>query len=484
MLTFEACFMINVVGGVINYQQCSLDEYKNFLTKSGDKNTKIILGNPKGSLDLYSNKTLVDKICYIWNKIKCRIKEFFGCGKNYFNQTKINKEILGFLNYGVAQHFFDDEIMCELVSKLKSNLVKNEECDKLITNIISQKLEPQKKELEPHKKDLEQQNQKLETGKKAYVLPIGDSTIDNIYWLLNSDGSNYEEAEHNCVEGQLHALLNEKEEHYKIKSCAFDGFTTKSVLEDDKVGRVLGISSSNELSDKQKVYLKNRKIKLESPSYQINPLEKLKKIIDKRQESEHFVVVSVGGNDFRELLGTPSKIMSEIPAFQQRYLKILSQIKSLKGKVRPILMFQYRVDAGNHQYGVYQALGKIAASIDSVAQSSLSTPHELGVSFIGPLLEKLYQPILQQAQEDGIPVLDLANTFDPMNSDLYISQIEPSAQGGALIAQGINHIIKNHDFESKKSVIYAKNYSAAQYSGLENKCPGDWKVGNSNKASS
>lgn len=442
--------MENIFNTSFNYQNSNSVDYKKFLTHAAQKNTKIILGNSKGNLELHSYNSLLDKIRFIWKKVKGWINEFLKLNSNRFNSVKIEKEVLEFLNYGASQHFLDDPETINSVKNLKIYLKKNGECDKLISNIVS-------------------------AQKKAYVFPLGDSTLDNIYWLLNNDGSNYEQAEKNSVEGQLNTLLNVEKKTYKIKSCAYDGFTTKSVLNDDKIGRVLGIHPSMTLGNKQKAYLKNRKVTLASSSYVVHPLEKLKKLIETRQESEHYVVVSVGGNDFRELLGTPSKIMSEIPAFQQRYLSILTQIKKLKGKVRPILMFQYRVDTGSDNYGVYQTLGNLAAATQSIAMNSISS-YQLGISYMGTLLEKLYQPILKQAQEDGIPILDLPNTLDPTHSHLYISQIEPSAKGGSLIAQGISHIIKKHDFESKKSILYAKTGSNAEYSGSENQGPGNWKV--------
>lgn len=455
----------------INYQESSLETYKNFLNQAASKNSKIILGKRSGTLDLYAYKSLADKISYIWNQVKGWLSECFGCRANRFNSIKIKKEVVEFLNYGVSKRFFEDAESLEQVSKLKSKLSKNKGNTRLIAKIN-----------DICKESNSQKNEKISEGvdqalqPKKYVLTIGDSTIDNIFWLLNKKGSNYEEAEKNCVEGQLNTMLNGQKKSYKVKSYAYDGFTTKSVLGVDKVGRVLGIQPSRPLNLKETAYLKNRGMQPQASSYEVRPLEQLKKFIMKQSDQEHYVVVSVGGNDFRELLSQPSKILAEIPAFQKRYLEILSQIRSLKGRVKPILLFQYRVDSGSDHYGIYQTLGNIAASTNAVANKSLNT-YEQGVLFMGKLLETLYQPILEEAQKQGTPIIDLPNTFDPKQSDLYISQIEPSALGGALIAQGINHVIQNHDFASNKSVIYSKAGSSREYSGSENQGPAAWRVG-------
>ena len=77
----------------------------------------------------------------------------------------------------------------------------------------------------------------------------------------------------------------------------------------------------------------------------VKPLEKLQEQIQKNSKAYHYVVLSVGGNDFRENLLNPIKLIKEIPSIQKRYLKIVKTIKNLNGRdIKPILMFQYRTD--------------------------------------------------------------------------------------------------------------------------------------------
>lgn len=52
--------------------------------------------------------------------------------------------------------------------------------------------------------------------------------MDDLYWLLNGDGSNVEEATAATVEGQLKQKLDRH--LYTIVNHAYDGFTTEDVL--------------------------------------------------------------------------------------------------------------------------------------------------------------------------------------------------------------------------------------------------------------
>lgn len=73
---------------------------------------------------------------------------------------------------------------------------------------------------------------------------------------------------------------------------------------------------------------------------------------------------------------------------------------------------------------------------------------------IGSVMEKFYKPMLKRANITNLPILDLPNSFNPYKA-MYISGIEPSKEGGELIAQGLCNIIKGnqqpgHDYRSSK----------------------------------
>lgn len=345
----------------------------------------------------------------------------------------------------------------------------------------------------------------------AYVHTLGDSTLDNLYWLLNTDGTNHDEAKKTSVEGKLAEKLNKgSSTPYEVVSHAYDGFTTQSVLNGDNVGRMLEWGRPK-LSSKKAVYLKNKDI--DNSNSNIKPLEKLKSFIEGKGESTHYVVISVGGNDFRERLHNPIALLLEIPYVHHRYLKILNEVKKLKN-VKPILMFQYQLDARSDVYLIYtvlkvvgiafmvmQALGflglgysavaLIASRIDAraaliwglISAAAIAVSHllipmkftidvvrnrkEIGLATLGVLMERFYRPILEIAKKGGIPILDLPNTFYPYNSDLYINQIEPSPKGSILIAEGIDHIIKSDPF-NEESRLYFKQEGHNVYTATRN----------------
>lgn len=339
------------------------------------------------------------------------------------------------------------------------------------------------------------------------VHTVGDSTLDNFYWVGKKEDS---------VEGQLEAKLGSE---YEVVSHAYDGFTTKSVLEGDEVGGVLLPFPMNHYAN----YLRNRKINPLSPELSVHPLNALKASVAERPDATHYVVISVGGNDFRERLGTPWRLLTDIPEIHERYLRIVKEVVDLKAKnIRPILMFQYRLDANNDHYSIYKimkVIGVIAMAVHLVAIAILAATgllvaarkispiwaavtsliggsillashwsislsvtkdvlfkfQEPGMTMLGSLMERYYAPILEEAKRQKLPILDLPNTFNPYDS-LYVSGIEPSKKGGELIAEGLSHIIKNHNYESASSLLYAKSDSDTTFLAKENQESGNWHV--------
>lgn len=319
----------------------------------------------------------------------------------------------------------------------------------------------------------------------GFIHTLGDSTLDNIYWTMQTS-ANTPEAYAKSVEGALQARVNNI--GYQVISHAFDGFTTKSVLQGDRIGRVLpeGTEKIAYLAHKNRL------------SLDVKPLEELERHIADNPDVPHYVVLSVGGNDFRENLGNPCSLVRDIPEIQGRYLAILDRIKGLNNRnVHPILMLQYRTDVNNDPYQIYPLMAKIgivATVAHFVALAMLSAPfweiagaisvgasvclfiaggavmyyagkvgwpqctldtQKIALTTLGSLMESFYQPILQYAYDNELPVLDLANTFNP-NKQLYTSGIEPNEQGSELIAEGIEHIVKNHK-PDEYSRIYSRD---------------------------
>lgn len=334
----------------------------------------------------------------------------------------------------------------------------------------------------------------------VHVHTLGDSTLDNLYWMLGGNGDNLEEAKQASVEGQLQEQLGTG---YKVVSHAYDGFTTRDVLGQGVVGNVLfghdanGTITSGKLgSYVQHKYLQDcSSLTFTSRLYSISPLARLKQDVEQHPSVKHFVVLSVGGNDFREQLLNPIGLLMSVTRVQRQYLQILDKLQAMKTETKaditPILMFQYPLDVNNDVYRIYTILGIVAKSIaalqivtvaGSAAAALLSlagkvskkwaavgfvgafmtcllttraVPFKVTVdtlkgknaalSCLGAFLEKFYKPIFERAKKDKTIILDLPNIFDPHDSSLYLSQIEPSQRGGALIGEGLAELIKNSE---------------------------------------
>jgi hypothetical protein len=357
----------------------------------------------------------------------------------------------------------------------------------------------------------------------AKVHFVGDSTLDNGYWMLEQC-QRLGEAHDASVEGQLQTKLDaEAQDAYKVVNHAYDGFTTSSVLNGGNVGEALTIAPRYVLTKNKMAYLKDKNIDPKAESYFTQPLFELGDSIAQAPDAIHYVVISVGGNDFRERLADSLAMLREIPRIHERYLQILKKVKTLKEggyDIRPILMFQYRLDTHNDEhYRIYNLLKKVGvvsmifnllslvgviasvamvlksqpwglllglAGLAALALSSRVIPlkvtaqvlrgQTVSLATLGGLMERFYSPILAHAKQEGIPILDLPNTFNPHDPALYINQIEPSAKGGALIAEGIKHIVINHEFSSKRSIMYAKKDGVPGFTGSDNPGSRGWQV--------
>lgn len=345
-----------------------------------------------------------------------------------------------------------------------------------------------------------------------YVHTLGDSTLDNLYWL--TERYNMQQAKSKSVEGLIKKKLGSS---HQVESHAYDGFTTSTVLNGGEIGAVLrGASNLNAYIAEKASSFTNK---------QVRPLDKLSKEINKNPDATHYVVISVGGNDFRENLGNPIRLLGDVSKVQERYLSILDKVKNMNPNVKPVLMFLYRTDAVNDCYGIYTIL-KVAAGLVAIVQgvcmaviaaagvgfaahkinsfsvgvlvsaaaiilaaSSFIVPFKItkgilfrqdtGMTLLGALMEKFYKPILERAKKDNLPILDLPNSFNPYDSSLYISGIEPSEKGGRLIADGISRIIKTNDDHVGHDYKSGKIYTC---DGKESEIPDDWHVLIYNKA--
>jgi hypothetical protein len=268
------------------------------------------------------------------------------------------------------------------------------------------------------------------------IVLVGDSTLDNEVWV--EDGM--------TVTAQLKNLRPQD----KVINLSVDGFTTDNVLNGGF--RDKAVTSPNH----QHIY------------YQ--PLEKLKKI-----KSCHHIILSVGGNDFREELQTlitktPTQRLDAITelgeSISAKYITIVHRLQNLKPKAKITVLLQYTPCAQKDLYLIYFLMSAIANEKTLNADCSIYFPlawHYIAgltqyqstqaVECLHDIMAKVYQPIFEKLISKNISVIDLASSFNPNDPNLYVSQIEPSSSGAALISTMISHAI---DQAQTESTLYSK----------------------------
>ena len=348
----------------------------------------------------------------------------------------------------------------------------------------------------------------------TYVHLYGDLTLDNIYDLLDQTGSNLLQAKNDCVEGKLQTQLGSG---YQVVSHAYDGLALEDLDPNSGSDAIVGRNLNPKSGPKRDAYigyLRNREIHIFDDG-KVYPTLDLRDSMDKEPQAVHYVVMSLGGEDFRRKLTTTEggffikflnclRLVRKFKETQERYLHFVDLVPSLprNGKnVRPILMFQYRPAVHHDQsspiYGLLGSVAKVVTLFQVIALGVLSwmgirliagkvriapavisclaaaflvasprvVPLQVtrrmikgqspGMAMLGVWMEKFYRPILEYAQQKKLPILDLPNSFNPFNQNHYISGIEPSLEGGERIARGLAKIIKTVVTpDSQSSTIY------------------------------
>lgn len=247
---------------------------------------------------------------------------------------------------------------------------------------------------------------------------IGDSTIDNVVWVDHPD---------QCITSHVARTLGPA---FAVVNFAADGYTTGDVLHGGValISRSARTRAGDPLPD--------------DGASAFAPLVHLTRVPN---AASGIVVLSVGGNDIREILRSMSSLQSTLRDLVANYLRIVGRVLAVTKRV--VLQLQYRpsiaVEVEDPSYfGVYRA---IDAGFPVPGMSRLDKLHLL--------MEQIYPPILALARDHRLPVIDLPRSFDAFNGSLYKSQIEPSSEGGSAIAALISHVVSHHNFEGP-SVLY------------------------------
>jgi lysophospholipase L1-like esterase len=146
------------------------------------------------------------------------------------------------------------------------------------------------------------------------------------------------------------------------------------------------------------------------------------------------LVVSSGGNDALaniDILGAPARSSADTlarladmaEAFAADYRAMLHQVMKRTLPVAVCTIYD-----GNFPDRIIQRLASTALTVYN-------------------------DVILRLAARARIPVLDLRAVCDEPAD--YANPIEPSAIGGAKIAAAVEHVVRTHDFTSRRTIVYA-----------------------------
>lgn len=268
------------------------------------------------------------------------------------------------------------------------------------------------------------------------IVLLGDSTLDNQYWVTPGFS----------VTEQLQAGCPTLE----VLNLAVDGFTTHDVL----IGG---------MRDKA----------VQSPAHThilYEPLKALKKV----EDCQH-IILSVGGNDFRESLGdlihqTAEERLISVERMSQEilsnYTEIVKQVQKAQPTAKITALFQYTPCSKDDPYNIYFLMSAIAKSQSIHSQSAAYLPlawhyvrglsskdQHHAVESLHEIMANLYHKKLAMFMRRKISVIDMATTFNHSDPTLYVHQIEPSAKGAALMVKLILEVMVDNP---NKATLYSK----------------------------
>ena len=166
------------------------------------------------------------------------------------------------------------------------------------------------------------------------VALLGDSTLDNVVWV---------DAPEQAVAPTLQRRLEARSAGASVINLAADGFTSADTLNGGPA--LISFTARRDAGDPLPGY----DGQLDAPFAPLTHLEAL-------SPPPTHVVLSVGGNDVREILGAMHELPQRIAAFHENYPQVAARCAA--GGARTILMLQYRPDEATDEehYGVYRAI--------------------------------------------------------------------------------------------------------------------------------
>lgn len=272
------------------------------------------------------------------------------------------------------------------------------------------------------------------------VALLGDSTLDNVCWV--GEGLAIPELLQRCLSEGLRGTV-------AVRNLAADGFTSTNLLQGSR--QVISVGIRRDLRVQDPVPFDEDGI--------FRPLDQLRKLAPPPTH----IVLSIGGNDVREILRNMSLLPVVIPTFLRNYSEILSACLEVTPHVLPMLQYRPGFACDQDFYGVYHAVGAAATltpmtrgykpfpAPEDVAKNELMRCSSVGK--LNFLMQECFRPIVDILRDHSLQVLDLPNSIDIFQDELFSHQIEPSHVGGIVISDALRHVMQQCT-QGKPSTFY------------------------------
>jgi lysophospholipase L1-like esterase len=174
--------------------------------------------------------------------------------------------------------------------------------------------------------------------------------------------------------------------------------------------------------------------------------------IERLPSSATHLFLSVGGNDALQHLDAIERFETEISRFSEAIKKLREIQEDFRRAYRPVV--EELLGAGlpttlcTIYNGNFQEASQQAPSQQVMPQQALSLQ-----ALVDTILPVIGDVIVEAAAENGLPLIDLGRVLGEPDLD-YANPIEPSAHGGAKIAEVITEVLSSHEFASPRAEIY------------------------------
>lgn len=174
--------------------------------------------------------------------------------------------------------------------------------------------------------------------------------------------------------------------------------------------------------------------------------------IGRLPRSATHLFLSVGGNDALQYLSALERFEEELTRFSEAIEKLRQIQDTFRRSYLPVVQELLGTGLPTILCTIYNGNFQKASPGAAFQRASFQQGMSLQ-ALVDTILPIINDVILDAAIEYGLPLIDLGRALSEPALD-YANPIEPSAHGGAKIAEAITEVLSNHEFATPRSEIY------------------------------